>query len=96
MTHSLPEIRSKLFVSVLSDCLDAAGVTDQALPSFIRPLDEASVMAGRARTAQMPATATIAAAAMMTSEICSRPGGTFARCRKSHVPDSRTARTETV
>ena len=52
MTHSLPEIRSKLFVSVLSDCLDAAGVADQALPSFIRPLDEASVMAGRARTAQ--------------------------------------------
>jgi 4-hydroxy-4-methyl-2-oxoglutarate aldolase len=44
-------IREKLFVSVLSDCLDAVGVMDQALPSRIRPLDDGLVMAGRARTA---------------------------------------------
>jgi 4-hydroxy-4-methyl-2-oxoglutarate aldolase len=52
MPHSLSEIRNSLFVSVLSDCLDSVGVMDQALPSRIRPLDEASVMVGRARTAQ--------------------------------------------
>jgi len=52
MPYSLSEIRHALFASVLSDCLDSAGAMDQALPSRIRPLDEASVMAGRARTAQ--------------------------------------------
>ena len=52
MTYSLADIRTRLFASVLSDCLDSAGVMDQALPSRIRPLDEASVMVGRARTAQ--------------------------------------------
>ena len=52
MPHSLSDIRTRLFASVLSDCLDAAGVMDQALPARIRPLDEASVMVGRARTAQ--------------------------------------------
>ena len=52
MPFALSQIRTQLFVSVLSDCLDAVGVMDQALPSRIRPLDEASVMAGRARTAQ--------------------------------------------
>ena len=52
MPHSLAEIRSRLFASVLSDCLDASGAMDQALPARIRPLDEASVMVGRARTAQ--------------------------------------------
>ena len=52
MPYSLSDIRTWLFASVLSDCLDAAGVMDQALPARIRPLDEASVMVGRARTAQ--------------------------------------------
>jgi regulator of RNase E activity RraA len=52
MPHSLADIRTRLFASVLSDCLDAAGVMDQALPARIRPLDEAGVMVGRARTAQ--------------------------------------------
>ena len=52
MPHALPDIRRLLFTSVLSDCLDSAGLMDQALPAHIRPLDEASVMAGRARTAQ--------------------------------------------
>lgn len=51
MSRSLDEIRTKLFASVLSDCLDQAGLMDQALPSRIRPLDDASVMVGRARTA---------------------------------------------
>jgi 4-hydroxy-4-methyl-2-oxoglutarate aldolase len=48
---SLEEIRSSLFASVLSDCLDQAGHRGQALAARIRPLDEASVMVGRARTA---------------------------------------------
>jgi 4-hydroxy-4-methyl-2-oxoglutarate aldolase len=52
MPYSLREIRQALFASVLSDCLDSAGAMDQALPARIRPLDEASVMVGRARTAQ--------------------------------------------
>jgi regulator of RNase E activity RraA len=51
MTFTLDDIRQKLFAAVLSDCLDQIGVTHQALPSRIRPLDEASVMVGRARTA---------------------------------------------
>ena len=48
---SLTEIREKLFAAVLSDCLDQAGIWKQAMPPRIRPLDEASVMVGRARTA---------------------------------------------
>ena len=52
MAYPLADIRRDLFASVLSDCLDAVGLMDQALPSRIRPLDEASVMVGRARTAQ--------------------------------------------
>lgn len=51
MAVSLADMRERLFVSVLSDCLDSVGITDQALPSRIRPLDEACVMVGRARTA---------------------------------------------
>jgi 4-hydroxy-4-methyl-2-oxoglutarate aldolase len=52
MTFPLADIRRDLFASVLSDCLDAVGIMDQAMPARIRPLDEASVMVGRARTAQ--------------------------------------------
>ena len=52
MPHpTLDEIRSTLFASVLSDCLDQAGHRRQALPSRIRPLDESAVLVGRARTA---------------------------------------------
>ncbi len=51
MSFTHDDIRAKLFTSVLSDCLDHLGFMDQALPSRIRPLDEASVMIGRARTA---------------------------------------------
>jgi regulator of RNase E activity RraA len=52
MTYPLADVRRDLFASVLSDCLDTVGLMDRALPSRIRPLDEASVMVGRARTAQ--------------------------------------------
>lgn len=51
MAPSLTEIREQLFTSVLSDCLDAVGIMNQALPPRIRPLDESLVMVGRARTA---------------------------------------------
>jgi regulator of RNase E activity RraA len=47
----LARIRAGLFTSVLSDCLDQAGIWDQALPSRIRPLDDGLRMVGRARTA---------------------------------------------
>ncbi|MFZ4809453.1 MAG: RraA family protein [Hyphomicrobiaceae bacterium] len=50
-TPPLAALRDALFTSVLSDCLDAVGVMDQALPSRIRPLDDSLVMVGRARTA---------------------------------------------
>ncbi len=51
MPFSLASVRETLFTAVLSDCLDSAGLRHQALPSRIRPLDEAKVMCGRARTA---------------------------------------------
>jgi len=47
----LGELRKKLFASLLSDVLDSLGHTEQAMPPRIRPLDEASIMVGRARTA---------------------------------------------
>ena len=43
-------LRKVLYTSVLSDVLDDHGYTDQAMRPFIRPLDEAKVMFGRART----------------------------------------------
>ncbi|MEO8134217.1 MAG: RraA family protein [Betaproteobacteria bacterium] len=39
-----------LSAAILSDVLDSIGLMGQALLPFIRPLDEASVMIGRART----------------------------------------------
>jgi regulator of RNase E activity RraA len=42
--------RARLFTAVLSDVLDAAGHRSQAMRPGIRPLDDALVMAGRART----------------------------------------------
>jgi regulator of RNase E activity RraA len=48
---TLAEIRDRLTTALLSDVLDALGYRNQALPPRIRPLDDASVMAGRARTA---------------------------------------------
>lgn len=47
----LEHMRERLFTALLSDVLDSLGHMNQALPSRIRPLDEAVSMAGRARTA---------------------------------------------
>jgi len=43
-------IAKDLYTAVLSDVLDELGYRDQALPPSIRPLDDALVMVGRART----------------------------------------------
>ncbi len=37
---SLDELRTHLFTSVLSDCLDNVGYCHQAMPRRIRPLDD--------------------------------------------------------
>ena len=50
MDHALKTIGEKLFTSVLSDTLDAAGHRHQAMAPAIRPLDESKVLVGRART----------------------------------------------
>jgi regulator of RNase E activity RraA len=47
----LERMQERLFTALLSDVLDGLGYTNQALPSRIRPLDETTNMAGRARTA---------------------------------------------
>ena len=46
----LKEIRTSLYVAVVSDVLDSLGYTDQAMSSHIRPLDDSLVLAGFART----------------------------------------------
>jgi 4-hydroxy-4-methyl-2-oxoglutarate aldolase len=43
-------IVEKLYSAVLSDVLDGLGYRDQAMRPFVRPLDEALVLFGRART----------------------------------------------
>jgi 4-hydroxy-4-methyl-2-oxoglutarate aldolase len=43
-------IRSRLYSAVLSDVMDAYGLQDRAMRPFVRPLDENSVLFGRART----------------------------------------------
>lgn len=48
---SLAAMRESFFSALLSDVLDDLGHVNQALPHTIRPLDETSVMVGRARTA---------------------------------------------
>lgn len=50
MEHSIETIRAKLFTSVLSDTLDGLGYRNQAMRPTIRPLDEAKILVGRART----------------------------------------------
>jgi regulator of RNase E activity RraA len=50
VTASLDDLRRSLFSAVLSDCLDAAGHRGQAMHARIRPLDDALVLCGRART----------------------------------------------
>ena len=46
----LARIRAELTVALVSDALDGVGLRHQALPPAIRPLDDARVMVGRART----------------------------------------------
>jgi regulator of RNase E activity RraA len=46
----LPAVRERLYTAVLSDVLDELGYRDQAMPACIRPLDDALVLAGYART----------------------------------------------
>ena len=45
------QIRDKLFTSIISDALDSSGFRNQAMSSKIRPIDDALVLVGRARTA---------------------------------------------
>jgi 4-hydroxy-4-methyl-2-oxoglutarate aldolase len=44
------ELKRTLYTAVLSDVLDGLGRTDRAMRPFVRPLDDASVIMGRART----------------------------------------------
>lgn len=44
------KIRKSLFVALLSDTLDSLGYREQAFASHIRPLDDALMLVGRART----------------------------------------------
>jgi 4-hydroxy-4-methyl-2-oxoglutarate aldolase len=44
------QMREQFFCAMLSDVLDGLGYMNQALPARIRPLDDALVMVGRART----------------------------------------------
>jgi 4-hydroxy-4-methyl-2-oxoglutarate aldolase len=46
----LPGIRQRLYTAVLSDVLDELGHREQAMAPVIRPLDDALVLAGYART----------------------------------------------
>ncbi len=53
MTATLPppaDLVAQLYTAVLSDVLDEFGLMSQALKPFVRPLDEASVLCGFART----------------------------------------------
>jgi len=49
-TASRDRIVENLYTAVLSDVLDGLGYMDQAMRPFVRPLDEAKVLFGRART----------------------------------------------
>ncbi|SFC59210.1 Regulator of RNase E activity RraA [Bosea sp. CRIB-10] len=46
----LAELKGRLYSAVLSDVLDELGHPDQAVKPFVRPLDEAGVLCGFART----------------------------------------------
>jgi 4-hydroxy-4-methyl-2-oxoglutarate aldolase len=51
VTVTIDHLRDTMFTALLSDCLDQVGLRHQAMPSRIRPLDEAQILVGRARTA---------------------------------------------
>jgi regulator of RNase E activity RraA len=44
------DFHTRLYAAVLSDVLDGMGLREQAMRPFVRPLDEASLLFGRART----------------------------------------------
>ncbi len=44
------DFHKRLYAAVLSDVLDGMGLREQAMRPFVRPLDEASLLFGRART----------------------------------------------
>lgn len=46
----IEEGRDDFFCALVSDALDSLGCEKQAMPSRIRPIDEALIMVGRART----------------------------------------------
>jgi len=46
----LPADWDQLFTAILSDALDAVGITDQTMQPGIRPLDDSLKLCGRART----------------------------------------------
>ena len=51
-----PEQLMPLSAAILSDIVDSLGLKRRAMRPFVRPLDEAQVMVGRARTGlYMPA-----------------------------------------
>jgi regulator of RNase E activity RraA len=56
----LPRDWTKLYSAVVSDSLDAVGLLHQALPASIRPLDDAVLLCGRARTGIYMETAHVA------------------------------------
>lgn len=47
---SREEVVDRLYSAVLSDVLDSLGATNRAMRPFVRPLDDSSVLFGRART----------------------------------------------
>jgi 4-hydroxy-4-methyl-2-oxoglutarate aldolase len=55
----LPANWDQLFSAVLSDSLDAVGITNQAMTAGIRPLDDTLKMCGRARTGIYMETASV-------------------------------------
>jgi 4-hydroxy-4-methyl-2-oxoglutarate aldolase len=50
LPFSREEIMHRLYTAVLSDVLDSHGARDRAMRPFVRPLDESSMLFGRART----------------------------------------------
>ncbi len=49
-TEQIADARARLYSGVLSDILDALGITGRVMDHTIRPLDDSLVLAGRART----------------------------------------------
>ena len=54
------EIRRRLYSALISDALDSVGYRDQAMHPGVRPLDDESVLCGRARTGLYEATDSVA------------------------------------